>query len=104
MHSMIVHFLPKVTSIGNYAFNGCTSLTSIDLPNVTSIDSSAFRSCTSLTSIDLPNVTSIGINAFYGCSKLTAIHFSAANKSKIEANSYYSNKWGATSATIYFDL
>ena len=96
--------LPNVTSIGTYAFNNCTSLTSIDLPNVTSIGYNAFYGCTSLTSIDLPNVTSIGIDAFYGCSKLTAIHFSAANKSKIEANSYYSKKWGATNATIYFDL
>ena len=96
--------LPNVTSIGDWAFSSCTLLTSIDLPNVTSIGDWAFRSCTLLTSIDLPKVTSIGSNAFYGCSKLTAIHFSATNKSKIEANSYYSSKWGATNATIYFDL
>ena len=96
--------LPNVTSIGNYTFYSCTSLTSIDLPNVTSIGDSAFSGCTSLTSIDLPKVTSIGNYAFSSCSKLTAIHFSASNKSKIEANSYYSEKWRATNATIYFDL
>ena len=96
--------LPNVTSIDNNAFNSCTSLTFIDLPNVTSIGNGAFYNCTSLTSIDLPNVTSIGGYAFYYCNKLTAIHFSAANKSKITANSYYSDKWGATNATIYFDI
>ena len=50
-----------VTSIGNYAFYGCTALTSITLPNsVTSIGNYAFGSCTALTSITLPNsVTSI---------------------------------------------
>ena len=96
--------LPNVTSMGRNAFNNCISLTSISLPKVTSIGSSAFYYCKSLTSIDLPNVTSIDNNAFYYCTNLTAIHFSAANKSTIEANSYYSSKWGATNATIYFDL
>ena len=71
---------------------------------LTSIGDGAFSVCPSLTSINLPKVTSIGRGAFSSCSKLTAIHFSASNKSKIEANSYYSSKWGATNATIYFDL
>ena len=44
-----------VTSIGNYAFNYCYSLSSITIPDgVTSIGNSAFRNCYSLASITLP--------------------------------------------------
>ena len=63
----------SVTSIGPVAFGYCSSLTSITIPNsVTSIGNYAFEYCSSLTSITIPNsVTSIGGHAFYGCSKLT---------------------------------
>ena len=71
----------SVTSIGDYAFKDCSSLTSITLPNsVTSIGESAFNSCSALTSITLPNsVTSIGGDAFYGCSALTSVVWNAKN-------------------------
>ena len=65
-----------VTRIGNSVFNSCSSLTSINIPNsVTSIGRSAFYWCSSLTSINIPNsVTSIGQSAFNGCSSLTSIN------------------------------
>ena len=64
-----------VTSIGDYAFIHCSSLTSVTLGNsVTSIGKEAFKDCSSLTSITIPNsVTSIGENAFYYCSSLTSV-------------------------------
>ena len=65
----------SVTSIGDWAFDECASLTSITIPDsVTSIGDSAFEYCKSLTSITIPNsVTSIGDTAFYNCISLTSI-------------------------------
>ena len=65
----------SVTNIGISAFYGCSSLLSISIPNnVTNIDNNAFRGCTSLTSVTIPNsVMSIGDYAFYGCTGLTSI-------------------------------
>ena len=57
----------SVTSIGGYAFEDCSSLTSVTIPNsVTSIGDKAFYDCSSLTSVTIPNsVTSIGYEAFW---------------------------------------
>ena len=58
----------EVTSIGNYAFNGCTSLTSIVIPvKVSSIGKYAFNGCTDLTSVTIYpslNEVSVGDGAF----------------------------------------
>ena len=60
--------------LGYFAFEGCSSLTSLTIPSsVTSIGSSAFEGCSSLTSLTIPSsVTSIGSSAFEGCSGLTS--------------------------------
>ena len=65
----------SVTSIGNGAFSGCNSLTSVTIPDsVTTIGYSAFNRCSSLTSVTIPDsVTSIGSSAFYGCSSLASV-------------------------------
>ena len=71
------HFIfpDSVTSIGNSAFSGCSSLTSIKIPDsVTRMGDATFRNCISLTRVEIPNsVTRIGLNAFFGCSSLTSI-------------------------------
>lgn len=96
--------LPVMEAISPYAFSGCSALTSISIPEATAINLYSFQNCTALTTINLPKITMINSNAFSGCTALTEIHFAAANQSVIEANQDYSNKWGATNATIYFDL
>ena len=75
LNSVIFDKNSQLFSIGNYAFYGCSGLTSIEIPSsVTSIGRYAFSGCSSLTSIEIPSgVTSIGNSAFSGCSSLTSI-------------------------------
>ena len=65
----------SVTSIDDYAFSSCDSLSEIGIPSsVTSIGDSAFSSCDSLSEIVIPSsVTSIGDWAFSFCSSLSEI-------------------------------
>ena len=72
----------SVTSIGDSAFRGCSSLTNITIPSsVTSIEDLAFMGCRSLRSITIPNsVTSIGYGAFYDCSNLKTINCEAESQ------------------------
>ena len=63
----------SVTSIGNGAFGGCNSLTSVTILNGI-IGAYAFSSCDSLTSVIIGNdVTSIGSSAFSSCSSLDTL-------------------------------
>ena len=86
--------------IGNYAFEGCSGLTSITLPSgVTSIGDSAFSGCIGLTSITLPSgVTKIGNYAFEGCSGLTSLTL-PSGVTKI-GNYAFSSCRGLTSLTL----
>lgn len=64
----------SVTSIGEYSFYGCTSLSTLTLPKVNSIGSNAFYQCTSLRSVSfLNNISHFGINAFTKCSLLSRV-------------------------------
>lgn len=79
-----------VTSIGAHAFVGCSRLTSISIPSgVTSIGAYAFTNCSGFTSITIPDsVTSIGNSAFYGCNSLTSITLPFVGASRNAKNDY----------------
>ena len=70
----------SVTSIGSWAFYGCSGLTSVTISNsVTSIGSYAFSWCSGIISVTIGNsVTSIGSYAFFNCSTLTTVTFSSS--------------------------
>lgn len=70
----------SVTRIGKGAFSECTSLTSVTIPDgVTSIGKETFCNCGSLTSVTIPNsVTSIGWYAFYNCMSLAYVYYAGS--------------------------
>lgn len=61
--------------IGEYAFRGQKSLTTVDgMDNITAIGNYMFTACSALTSVaDLSKVTSVGVMAFMNCSSLTTL-------------------------------
>ena len=90
----------SVTSIGDFAFVGCTGLTDIIIPSiVTSIGVCTFEGCTALTNIVIPNsVISIGQGAFQWCTGLTRITI-PDSVTKIGDYAFY-DCTGLTSVTI----
>ncbi len=77
-----------VTKINDFAFVGCSGLTSVTIPDsVWSIGRRAFLRCSGLTSIEIPDsVTSIGYYAFYGCSGLTTLFVKATTPPSVESS------------------
>jgi hypothetical protein len=90
----------SVTSIGEYAFYGCSDLSSITIPNsVTNIGSAAFSGCSGLSSISISNsITSIESAVFSGCSSLTSI--TIPNSVISIGNHAFENCIGLSSITI----
>ena len=79
--------IPKVASLGNYAFYNCTNLTTATFPDATRIGQNAFYNCTALTSAAFSDVTEIGQNAFYYCTTLTTAVFPKVTS--IGQNAFY---------------
>ena len=90
----------SVTTLGEWCFSGCWSLTSLTIPNsVTTLEQGCFFDCSSLTSITIPNsVTSLGSYCFQSCSSLTSI--TIPNSVTSLENQCFSGCWSLTSITI----
>lgn len=85
----------------SYMFDGCTSLTSLDLSHFNTANTTAnafrflyvFRNCSSLKSLDLSNFNNVSMmwgqwieGVFYGCSSLEMIDFSSFNAFAVAVN------------------
>ena len=82
-----------VTSIGNYAFDGCTGLTSVTIPeSVTSIGDDAFRDCTGLTEIYSlnPVAPTIDSQAFDYVPKTIPVYIPKGSLSSYQSAEYWS--------------
>lgn len=90
----------SVTAIGDYAFDNCASLTSIDIPNsVTSIGDRSFIGCTELTNVRFSNtLNTIGDCAFAFCFKLPNLNIPSSVRT-IESAAFY-RCTGLTSVVI----
>ena len=74
-----VFFGDQVTTIPEYAFRGCSALTSAELPPaLVSIGKYAFSECPLQHTMTIPStVNRIGENAFYNCSALKHVRYNA---------------------------
>ncbi|MCD8363848.1 MAG: leucine-rich repeat domain-containing protein [Lachnospiraceae bacterium] len=78
-----------VTSVGEAAFYGCTSLTRVTLADsVKDIGSYAFAECSALMSVEMPGVERIGRDAFRYCTSLTAISL-PSSLTRLETEAFY---------------
>lgn len=107
--------LRKVEGYALYLMNqNCQNLERANLDALEEITAagglaSAFSGASKLTSFYFPSLWLFGSNncmsgCFSSCTKITELHFLKEAQSSIEAQTGYSSKFGATNATIYFDL
>ena len=107
----------KTTNNASSMCKGCKNLTNINLSSLETVTNVAFNSafinCTLLSTISFPSLINVGSNifgntdntlAFKGCIALSEIHFRTDMETIIKAMYGFNNKFGASNATIYFDL
>lgn len=103
-----------------YMFYECTSITYAMFDCLVEVKGAAdmeymFYGCTGLIAAYYPSLTYVAQNGFAnrntstygkykGCNAMQEIHFRKDAQAVIESIYGYSNRWGATNATIYFDL
>ena len=88
--------LDNVTSVGDQAFIGCTSLTSVSLPNVTTIGNQAFALCEKLATVSADNLTKVGDGAFSGAN-ITNVNFAKLSSIGAEA---FSDSYGTLTVKL----
>lgn len=78
----------KVTSIGGYAFQGCSALNTAYFPQVTSIGGNAFENCIALANAGFPLATNISGGAFFGCTTLINLMLGATPPESVGTNAF----------------
>lgn len=109
-----LYAFPELSSVRYYALNSVWKTGNkyyvAEFPKLKTIESyinsrGCFYGNNGLYCLNLPECNQIfGKNTFGSCTNLSAIHFAEKNKTTIERMSDYTNNFGATNATIYFDL
>ena len=94
----------SVTRIGECAFFGCYDLTSVSIPSrVTRIEEGTFEECINLASVMIPvSVTSIGEEAFWVCRSLREVYYGGTQQ-QWRAVTVGENNGPLTSAAIHYN-
>ena len=108
----------SITGIAEYAFNGCTSITEIEITdNVSKINMFAFQSCKNLTSVIIGNGCRSIVNYAFSCPNLKTVRIGNGIKQlhipfgssitdiyiDVPENSISGAPWGATNATVHWN-
>ncbi|MDY4077599.1 MAG: leucine-rich repeat domain-containing protein [Clostridium sp.] len=90
-----IEFSQGLLNIGKLAFSSCKGLENLNLPNTLKvIDEFAFSECSSLKKIDIPySVTEIGVSAFSWCENLEEINVHEDNESYSSENKILYSKY-----------
>lgn len=78
----------KLTTMGNYAFKDCTSLTSIDITELRVAGHNVFENCTGLTTVTLSKFTDLGSDMFFKCSSLKKLIYTDLTADDVESIVY----------------
>jgi hypothetical protein len=89
-----------VTTVGDYAFDGCGNLTNVTIPgSVASIGIGAFLNCASLINVTISgSVTNMGDGAFEECASLASVYFMGNAPSAVGVNEFYDDN----NAAVYY--
>lgn len=79
----------RVTTVGSYAFDFCTSLASVNLLMATHIGYCAFTDCSNLTTVSLPKATEISNYAFRYCTNLESVYLLAPSVASLVSRSVF---------------
>lgn len=84
-----------VTAIGDYAFNGCNSLTEVTLGGkIASIGAYAFENCSNIPTITLPaTVNTIGVSAFKGCNGELVVECNIPDVANASSSAFYGSSF-----------
>ena len=87
-------FPDSLANIGSYAFSGCTALINVFLPlGISGISDYAFSNCTNLEFVDIPSrINYIGDRAFSYCPNLKAVSCAATKVPDTASNAFYESK------------
>lgn len=81
----------NVATIGDYAFNGCDSLTEVTFGSkVETIGAYAFENCSNIPAITLPKkVATIGVSAFKGCRGELVVECNIPDVANASSSAFY---------------